>query len=57
MSFCDLLGRQRPRRGEAALWLAAWRVAGAAVQFAQGFEDVVDADGRLQSFRRPQRRT
>ena len=39
--------RQRPRRGEAALRLAAWRVAGVPVQLAQGFQDVIDADGRL----------
>ena len=29
---------------------------GAAVQFAQGFQDGIDADGCLQPFRRPQRR-
>jgi hypothetical protein len=43
-------GRAQPHR------LAARRVAGAAVQFAQGFQDGIDADGCLQPFRRPQRR-
>jgi hypothetical protein len=48
--------RQDARGREATLRLAAGRVARPAVQFAQCFKDGVYADGRLQSFRSPQRR-
>ena len=42
-------GGLRARRGKPALRLSTGRVPWAAIEFAQGVEDGVDADGRLQS--------
>jgi hypothetical protein len=44
-------GGLRARRGKPALRLSAGRVPWATIEFAQGFEDGVDADGHLQAFR------
>src|SRR3954447_5058413 len=55
-SMASSSSRQNARGGEAPVWFAARRVAGAAVQFAQSFKDGIDADGGFQSVRSPQRR-
>jgi hypothetical protein len=40
-------GRERARRGKAAVRLAAGRIARAAIQFAQRLQDGIDADRPL----------
>ncbi|MET4218861.1 hypothetical protein ABIB00_004082 [Bradyrhizobium sp. LB14.3] len=55
LSACLRLSRRQPRHREAALRLAAGRIARAIVHFAESVKDGVDADGCLQSLWGPQR--